>query len=79
MGEDYTLSHTAVTFTRGEDDSNRRVTFVDVLDDPLVEGTESFILSGSVVAPYASFVGDPVTIDIIDDDSKCVYSCSLAA
>lgn len=79
MGEDFTLSRTVVTFDFGEDDGNRRVTFVHVLDDPLVEGTESFTLSGSVTAPYASFVGDPVTIDIIDDDSKCVYSCSPAA
>ena len=73
MGEDYTLSRTTVTFDSGEGDGNSRVTFVRVQDDLQVEGTESLILSGSVAAPYASFVGDPVTIDIIDDDSKCVY------
>ena len=71
MGQDFTLSQTEVTFDIGANDGNTIAAFVDVLDDLLVEGTENIVLSGSVAAP-ASFVGGPVTVRILDDDSKCV-------
>ena len=73
MGQDFLLSRTEVTFALGTNDGNVISTFVDILDDLLVEGTENFTLTGSV-APPASFVGGPVTVSIIDNDGKWVCS-----
>ena len=47
VGRDFTLSRTEVTFALGTNDGN----VISVLDDPLVEGTESFTLTGSVAPP----------------------------
>ena len=73
MGQDFILSRTEVTFREGSDSDNTINFFVDIRDDLLVEGTENFILTGSV-APPASFVGGPVTVSIIDNDGKWVCS-----
>ena len=78
VGEDFTLSTTTVTFVGGTNTSTVNNITVNVLDDLLVEGIESFTLSVSVTPP-ASFVGDPVTVIILDDDSKCSYNCSPPA
>ena len=69
-----------MTFPAGTNTStvNNITINVDVLDDFLVEGIEIFTLSVSVTPP-ASFVGDPVTVIILDDDSKCSYGCSPPA
>ena len=77
MGQDFTLSKTEVTFELGDHNGNGITTRVTVVDDLLMEGTENIILHASAPSP-ASFVGDPVTINILDDDSKCVSSLSLA-
>ena len=60
-----------MTFDQGTNDSNVQVLAINVWDDQLLEGTESFIVSGNVTAP-ASFVpgGDTVTVDILDNDGK---------
>ena len=68
MGQDFNLSRTEVTFDAGTNDGNRITFFVDILDDPLVEGTENFTLTGSV-APPASFNGS-ITVSILDNDGK---------
>ena len=73
VGLDFILHQTELTFAEGT--SSGDVIFVDILDDLLVEGTESFTLTGSV-APPALFVGGPVTVSIIDNDGKCVASSS---
>lgn len=72
VGQDFTLLQTEVTFSQGATDGNVISVFVDVLDDLLVEGTEIFTLSGNVAAP-ASFVGDSVTVSILDNDGKWVW------
>lgn len=61
-----------MTFDIGEHDGNARTTVVQVVDDLFMEGTENVILYGSAQSP-ASFVGGPVTINILDDDCKCVW------
>ena len=68
------------TFGIGTHNGNGLTTTIYVLDDLEVEGTESLTLSGSVALgappapspPPASFVGDSVTVDILDDDSKFI-------
>ena len=74
VGLDFNLSRTEVTFDIGANDGNVITVFVDVLDDLLVEGTESFTLSGAIstttAAPGSTFVGGDVTVTILDDDGK---------
>ena len=77
MDRDFTLVP-EVIFGFGTRNSNGMFTIVTVLDDLQVEGTEVLTLSGNVApatppAPFVSFLGDPVTLDILDDDSKCVW------
>ena len=82
MGEDFTLSRSEVTFDIGANDGNTITVIVDVLDDLLVEGTETFTLTGgirSTAAAGAVFVGGPATVSILDDDGKFGYNCSPAA
>ena len=60
-----------MTFDQGANDSNVQVLAINILDDQLLEGTESFVISGHVTAP-ASFVPgrDTVTVNILDNDDK---------
>ena len=45
---------------------------IQLIDDSLVEGTESFVVSGNVTAP-ASFVAgnNTATVNILDNDGEC--------
>ena len=71
-GEDFHLLDQEVTFDRGATSGSTQSASIDIIDDSLVEGTESFVVSGNVTAP-ASFVpgGDTTTIDILDNDGEC--------
>ena len=62
---------TNVTFGQGTNDSNVQVLAINIHDDQLLEGTESFVISCNVMAP-ASFIpgGDTVAVDILDNDGK---------
>ena len=86
-GQDFILFPREALFPIGTINGNGVTTGIYVLDDLKVEGTESLTLSGSVAPgappalpgvpptpspPPASFVGDQVTVDILDDDSKFV-------
>ena len=59
-------------FYRGATTGSTQITLIDIVDDSLVEGTESFVVSGNATAP-ASFVpgGDTTTVNILDNDGKC--------
>ena len=65
---------TSVTFDTGSADENVISLNAFVLDDRLVEGTETLVLMGTVESgpPGSSFVpgGDTLTINILDNDSK---------
>lgn len=77
MGQDFILSRTEVTFDEASQDGNTIAVLVDVINDPFVEGTETFTLSGAMGVPAADgtvFVGGPVTVTILDDDGKIVYA-----
>ena len=61
-----------VIFDIGANDGNTISVPISILDDLLVEGTETFTLTGSVVTlgMGATFVGGSVTISILDNDGK---------
>ena len=72
-GEDFHLLYQEVTFDRGTTSGNTQSASIEIIDDSLVEGTESFVVSGNVTAP-ASFVpgGDTTTVSILDNDGECL-------
>ena len=81
-GQDFTLSRTEVTFDQGANDDNSITVFIDVQDDFLVEGTETFTLSGGIGSPAASgstFVGSDATVSIADNDCKFVWMMATDA
>ena len=71
-----------MTFDQATNDSNVQVLAISIWDDQLLEGTESFVISGDVTMP-ASFVpgGDMVTVNILDNESKLelFYICKAGA
>ena len=59
-----------MTFDQGANDSNVQV-LINIWDDQLLEGTESFVVSGHVTAPATFVPGrDMVTINILDNDGE---------
>ena len=76
-GDDFSLANsilkfdTNVTFAQDANGSYVQVLAINILDDHLLEGTENFVISGTVTTP-ASFVpgGGMVTVDILDNDGK---------
>ena len=58
-----------MTFDQGANDSYNQVLAINISDDQLVEGTESFVVSGNVTAP-ATLGRDTVTVGILDNDGK---------
>ena len=60
-----------MTFDRGATTGNTQSVSIKIIDDSLVEETESFVVSGNVTAP-ASFIpgGDTVTVNILDNDGE---------
>ena len=66
-----------MTFDQGSNHENTINTFIDVVDDPLVEGIETIVVSGSVASssggvPLSFVTGrDTTTITIADNDGKC--------
>ena len=70
--EDLHLVFQMLTLCRGTSNDNVQSLVVDIKDDFLVEGTESFVISGSATAP-ASFVPgrESITVTILDDDGEC--------
>ena len=69
--EDFHLVFQRLTLCRGTSNDNVQSLVVDITDDFLVEGTESFVVSGDATAP-ASFVPnrDSATVTILDNDGE---------
>ena len=81
-GQDFTRSRTEVTFDQGANDDNSITVFIDVQDDFLVEGTETFTLSGGIgspAAPGSIFVGGDATFCVADNDCKFVWMMATDA
>jgi len=70
-GNDFHLLRQEVTFNQGATTGTTQSVSINIIDDSLVEGTESFVVSGSVKT-LASFVpgGDTVTVNILDNDGE---------
>ena len=60
-----------MTFHKGATTGNAQNASIVIIDDLIVEGTESFVVSGNVTAP-SLFVpgGDTATVTILDNDGE---------
>ena len=69
--EDFHLVFQRLTLCRGTSNDNVQSLVVDIADDFLVEGTESFVISGDATAPATFVPGrDSATVNILDNDGK---------
>ena len=71
VNEDFHVVFQRLTLCRGTSNGNVQSLVVDITDDFLVEGTESFVISGDATAP-ATFVpgNDSATVNILDNDGE---------
>ena len=69
VNEDFVLLFPTLTLCRGTNDNNVQSLVVDIIDDSVPEGTESFNIFGDATAP-ASFVTDrdSAIVNILDND-----------
>ena len=60
-----------MTFVLGATTGNTQSVSIDIIDDALVEGTESFVVSGNVTAPATFVPGrNTTTVNILDNDGE---------
>ena len=71
--EDFSLpANNKLVFLAGTNNGTIQNLGVSIVDDNLVEGTESFVLSGSVTSPAMFLPGrNMTTITIMDNERKC--------
>ena len=71
--EDIRLSRTKLRFFAGTNNGTIQTLVVSVVDDDFVEGTETFVISGSVTSPAMFLPGrNMTTITIMDNERKCM-------
>ena len=60
-----------MTFVLGATTGNTQSVSIDIIDDALVEGTESFVVSGNVTTPAKFVPGrNTTTVNILDNDGE---------
>ena len=70
--EDFSLPTNELVFLAGTDNGTIQNLGVIIQDDNLVEGTETFVISGSVTSPAMFLPGrNMTTITIVDNERKC--------
>ena len=70
--EDFSLSTDELGFLAGTNNGTIQTLVISVFDDDLVEGTETFVISGSVTLPAMFLPGrNMTTITIMDNERKC--------
>ena len=70
--EDFSLPTKELVFLAGTDNGTIQNLSVSIVDDNLVEGTETFVISGSVTPPAMFLPGrNMTTITIMDNERKC--------
>ena len=70
--EDFSLPTNEVVFPAGANNGTNQTLVISIVDDGLVEGTETFVLSGSVTTPAMFLPGrNMTTITIMDSEGKC--------
>ena len=78
VGEDFRLVFQMLALCPGTRDNNVQSLVVDIMDDLLVEGTESFVISGVATEPALFVFGrDTATVTILDNDGKCSFISML--
>ena len=68
--DDFVPKTRSITFQPGE--TGPKLIDVDIVDNSIVEPTESFKVLLSTSAPAVT-VGEPAIVNIIDDDGKLLY------
>ena len=77
---DFRLVFQRLTLCQGTSNDNVQSLVVDINDDFLVEGTESFVISGDATAPATFIPGrDSATVNILDNDGKCQWFMDMLA
>ena len=67
-----TESTTELMFDANTNNGTIQTFVISIFDDDLVEGTESFVISGNVTSPAMFSPGrDMTTITIVDNERKC--------
>ena len=70
--EDFSLHTTKLVFPAGTNNGTIQTLIISISDDDLVEGNETFVISGSVTSPAMLLPGSNMTtITIIDNEGKC--------
>ena len=70
--EDFSLSANKLGFLAGANNGTIHTLVISIFDDDLVEGTETFVISGSVTSPAMFLPGrNMTTITIMDNERKC--------
>ena len=70
--EDFYLPKNELVFRAGTNNGTIQTLVISIVDDGLVEGTETIVLSGSVTSPAMFLPGrNMTTITIIDNERKC--------
>ena len=70
--EDFSLSTNELVFLNGTNNGTIQTLVISIVDDGLVEGTETIVLSGSVTSPAMFLpVRNTTTITIMDNECKC--------
>ena len=69
--EDFWLSRTELRFSAGTNNGTIQTFAIIIVDDDFVEGTETFVISGSVTSPATFLPGrNMATITIMDNERK---------
>ena len=70
--EDFSLLTNELVFLAGTNNGTIQNLGLSIIDDNLVEGTETFVISGSVTSPAMFLPGrNMATITILDNERKC--------
>ena len=70
--EDFSLPTNELVFLAGNKTATVQTLTISIHDDDLVEGTETFVISGSVTSPAMFLPGrNMTTITILDNERKC--------
>ena len=72
ISEDFSLPPNELVFLAGANNGTIQTLVVTIFDDDLVEGTETFVISGSVTSPAMFLPGrNMTTLTIMDNERKC--------
>ena len=70
--EDFHLHRTKLVFVAGTNNGTIQTLVIGIVDDDLVEGNETFVISGCVTSPAMFLPGSKMTtITIVDNEGKC--------